>query len=73
MTSGLKAIALILVGAVMICVFAFYAMWVIAFLLFCLFVLVIFAIAYFCNITFSVTREGKKIGTYTRKGGFKPL
>ena len=50
--------------------FAFFAVWGIALILV---VTAVFGIAYLCNITFKVISNGKKIGTYTRKGGYKPL
>ena len=70
MTSILKAIALVIIGGLMLVAFFFFAIWIVMFLSF---VLVIFGIAYFGNVRFTVSKEGKKIGTYTRKGGFRPL
>ena len=70
MTSILKAIALVIIGGLMLVAFFFFAIWIVMFLSF---VLVIFGIAYFGNVRFTVSKEGKKIGTYTRKGGFRPF
>ena len=69
MTSIFKAIALVLIGGLMVCALFFFAIWGIALVFF---VMTIFGIAYFGNVRFTVSKEGKKIGTYTRKGGFKP-
>ena len=69
MTSILKAIALVIIGGLMLVAFFFFAIWIVMFLSF---VLVIFGIAYLSNIRFTVSKEGNKVGTYTRKGGFKP-
>ena len=70
MTSILKAIALVIIGGLMLVAFFFFAIWIVMFLSF---VLVIFGIAYFGNVRFTVSKEGKKVGTYTRKGGFRPF
>jgi len=67
MTSVLKAIALLLIGGLMVCAFVFFAVWGIALLLF---VFAIFGVAWAGNVRFKVTSEGKHIGWYTRKGGF---
>lgn len=69
MSSILKLIGLVLIGAILVVAFVFFFVWGIALLVV---VFAVFGIAYYSNIRFTVSKDGKKIGTYTRKGGFRP-
>ena len=69
MTSIFQVIALIIIVFLMMFVFLFFTAW---FFVLMLFVLVIAGVAYLGNVRISVSKDGKKIGTYTRKGGFEP-
>lgn len=69
MITFFKLVGLILIGLIMAVAVVFFAVWGLAILVV---VMLVFGIAYYSNITFNVTKDGKKIGTYTRKGGFKP-
>lgn len=70
MTTFFKLIGLVFICAVVALAVVFFAIWSLALIGV---VLTIFSIAYFSNIPIVVKRDGKKIGTYTRKGGFKPI
>ena len=70
MSDFFKFIAIVFVGLLAGMAVAFFAIWGLALVLF---LAAIFIIAYFADIRFTVTKDGKKIGTYTRRGGFQPF
>ncbi len=70
MNSVLKAIGLVLIVGLMVCFAIFFIPLFIGLIVF---MVVIFGIAWLCNVPFTVKQNDVKIGTYTRKGGFKRI
>jgi hypothetical protein len=65
-----KALGLLLFAIVAFVVFT--AVWVYV-IVAMLGVCALFVVMWLCNARFNVTHKGVKIGTYTRKGGFRKI